>query len=206
MLFRSKDVCQIPNYAFLGWSSLNTLNVTFRGALSENYTTSIGNYAFSELNNHIDLTLSNANNVKSIGNYAFANNNAINAGHVNAFTMVKSIDSNAFANCTNISGTINLSASLNWIGNNVFLNCANIDTLNIGNYEGMLKNSNYGSTVSSRSLATIFGYSESSMTAYFTESDFVSVNNYYVPRTLKTVTVSGLSNIDSLNTNFFKDV
>ncbi len=201
-----KDVCQIPNYAFLGWSSLNTLNVTFRGALSENYTTSIGNYAFSELNNHIDLTLSNANNVKSIGNYAFANNNAINAGHVNAFTMVKSIDSNAFANCTNISGTINLSASLNWIGNNVFLNCANIDTLNIGNYEGMLKNSNYGSTVSSRSLATIFGYSESSMTAYFTESDFVSVNNYYVPRTLKTVTVSGLSNIDSLNTNFFKDV
>lgn len=187
-----KEVCQLPNNMFNGWTNLNTLNITFRGALStmngNTYRTSIGNNALRNLD-YVTLNIEGANNVKEIGTYAFANSTNVNCDLVNSFTRLIKLDNYAFANC-NLSGTVNLPATLETLGNYVFFNNANIYTLNIGNYTSTVFNNN-------RSLSMIFGYSGSNVPSYgyVDEYDFVAVGSSYVPKALTTVTISGLDNL-----------
>ena len=194
----SNTIIEIKDYAFC-CSSITSVDI---GASSKN----IGQYAFY---NCLQLQKANIGNaIKNIGNYAF--NNCINLTDISISNSVETIGNSAFYNCTKLD-SLTLGNKLESIGNYAFRDCTSLTSMEIPNSVASIGNGAFGgcsslenitipfvggsATATSASSSTLFGYifGTSSYSGGTETRQYYSSGSstyYYIPTSLKTVTIT----------------
>ena len=215
------SVTSIGSYAFSGCSTLSSVNLgTGVTALNEgvfqNCTsissiqisniTSIGANVFNGCTKLNGISFNS--NLTSIGANAFKN--CTKLANVTIPNKVTSIGANAFQNCTTFTG-VTFGTFLTSIGASAFSGCSNIESISVpsnvtsigsGAFSGCTSLESLtipfvgGSSASSASASTLFGYifgtsSYTGGTAVTQKYSSSGTATYYVPSSLKEVTVTG---------------
>ena len=172
--------------------------------------TSIGSSAFYNCTSLTNVTIPDS--ITSIGDWAFRGCTSLTS--VTIPDSVTSIGGWAFYGCTNIT-SVTIPDIVTGIGNGAFKNCSALKSLVIGNGvttlpEGLLSGCSslesltipfvgVSKSATSASSSTLFGYifGESSYTGgvatkqHFGSASSYSYTTYYIPSSLKSVTVTG---------------
>ena len=140
--------------------------------------------AFQNCSNLTSITLGDG--VTSIDSYAFQN--CSNITSITIPNSVTSIGSYAFQNCSNLT-SVTIGNGVTSIGENVFNGCSSLESITVP-FVGAL------ASASTASSLTLFGYlfGTSSYTGGVYTSQYYSngnYSNYYIPSSLKEVTVTG---------------
>lgn len=176
----------INTYAFAGCSALTEISG------GENLVT-IGDYAFSSCANLSKVTL--GNELKTIGNYAFASCGSlsqINSDTANTFNLpygLSTIGDYAFQNATLVTKLV-VPATVSKIGGFTFNGCdalVDVTLPFVGN--------TITSTTTSAVFGYIFGYKNTSSSVSNSTQQYSSSYKYYIPKTIRTVTITAQSNI-----------
>ena len=176
----------INTYAFTGCSALTELNG------GENLVT-IGDYAFSSCANLSKVTL--GNELKTIGNYAFASCGSlsqINSDTANTFNLpygLSTIGDYSFQNAKLVTKLV-VPATVSKIGSFAFNGCDALVDVTLP-----FVGSTITSTTTSAVFGYIFGYKNTSSSVSNTTQQYSSSYKYYIPKTIKTVTITAQSNI-----------
>ena len=164
----SDSVTNIGDYAFYNCSGLTNITIS-------DSVTSIGDYAFSNCSGLTNITIPDS--VTSIADYAFSNCSGLT--DITISDSVTSIGKYAFSKCSSLTD-ITIPDSVTSIGYSAFVSCNNLENITIPFVGGSKKTA---SDTFQYSFGYIFGSSDgTSSTPYST---------YYIPTTLKTVTVTG---------------
>ncbi len=177
-------VTSIGNRAFYNCSGLTSITIP-------SSVTSIGKYAFYNCSNLTSITIPAS--VKSIGDYAFYDCSGLTSVTFEAGSRLKSIGNCAFYNCRGLT-SITIPSSVTSIGYGAFGGCSKLESMTLPFVGGSIKTANdtyqypfgyiFGTDSYEGGVATnqvYYGSSTSSLT----------YSTYYIPSTLKSVTVTG---------------
>ncbi|MDD6980801.1 MAG: leucine-rich repeat protein, partial [Clostridia bacterium] len=194
------SVTSIERYAFYDCTGLTSITIP-------NSVTSIGEYAFYNCRGLTSITIGNS--VTSIGGWAFYGCTGLTS--ITIPNSVTSIGDGAFSSCTSLT-SITIPNSVTSIGEYAFHGCTGLTLVTIGNSVtsiGSFSFSGCSSLISltipfvggsagatSASSSTLFGYifGTSAYTGgtetkqYYSSSSYTT---YYIPTTLREVTVTG---------------
>ncbi len=198
------SVTSIGNYAFSGCSGLTSVTIpdsvtsigqgAFKGCTAEIVwgdnpkITDIGSYAFS---GYEGMSITIPDSVTSIGNYAFSGCTGLTS--ITIPDSVTSIGSSAFRGCTGLA-SITIPDSVTSIGSGVFSGCTSLKSITIpfvGAEAGKTSSDTY-----QYPFGYIFGTSSyTGGTAvrqhYYYSTSSMTYDNYYIPSSLRSVTVTG---------------
>ncbi len=175
-------VTSIGWYAFEGCSSFTSITIP-------DSVTSIGSFAFSGCSSLTSITIGNS--VTSIGDDAFSGCRSLTS--VTIPDSVTSIGDYAFSNCTSLT-SITIPDSVTGIGAFVFSGCSSLESITlpfIGSRAGVTSSDTY-----QYPLGYLFGTSSytggTGVWQYYYGSSATGTTNsyYYIPSTLRSVTVS----------------
>ncbi len=158
----------IGAHAFYYCSGLTSINIP-------DSVTSIGKWAFSNCNELTNITIPDS--VTGIGDAAFSYCSELTS--INIPDNVTNIGEWAFSNCSGLT-SINIPDSVTSIGKWAFSNCSGLTSITIPFVGAALNEADN----------THFGY--------IFGASFFSYNSNYVPKSLKSVTITGGTNIDRL--------
>ena len=208
---------EIGDYAFSGCSLLKRLNGTKDGEFDIPYmTTLINTYAFAGCSAMTELK--GGENLVTIGNYAF--NNCANLSKATLGNELKTIGNYAFSGCGSLSqinsesaNTFNLPYGLSIIGEYAFQNTklvtnlivpASVSQIGAFAFYGCdalvdvtlpFVGNTISSTTTSAVFGYIFGYKNTSSSVSNTTQQYSSSYKYYIPKTIKTVTITAQNDI-----------
>ncbi|MBR1403937.1 MAG: leucine-rich repeat protein [Treponema sp.] len=171
------SVTSIEQYAFAGCTGLTSATI---GA----GVTSVGRDAFSGCRGLTSVTI--LDGAKTIGDYMFGGCSILSS--VTIPDSVTSIGSSAFSNCTRLTN-VTIPDSVTSIGSSAFSGCSALEEITIPFVGG-------SADATTASKTTLFGYifgtgsytGGTSTRQYYSSSGYTS---YYIPATLKKVTVTG---------------
>ena len=152
--------------------------------------TSIGDYAFSECSSLTSITIPES--VTSIGDSAFYNCSSLTS--IKIPDSVTSIGSYAFSGCSSLT-SITIPDSVKSIGSSAFSGCSSLESITlpfIGAKAGVTSSDTY-----QYPLGYIFGKSsytggtEVTQSYYGSSTSSTTYDYYYIPSTLRSVTVTG---------------
>lgn len=141
--FSNTQLTQIPNYAFIHDTSLQS--ITFSNSITsigdyafsecsslqiDNFPTSlatIGNYAFSECQGLTSFTLND--DIQQLGEGCFSSCDSLPKLDLSNCVKLEAISDACFANCKLIKQVV-LSDNTKYLNNSAFLNCTNLHTIN----------------------------------------------------------------------------
>ena len=174
------SVTSIEDYAFRHCISLTSITIP------ENVTR-LGDDAFSDCSS---LQTVNFNAINCTGSgYAFRGNTAITT--LNIGNSVKTIPNYAFSYCDSLT-SVTIGNNVTSIGNNAFYGCVNISLLTLP-----LKSINYpylgGLFYTKTNSSAVIGYNYQGVSG---------TTHYFIPSTLKTVTIT---DSDTIKSNFFQN-
>ena len=171
-------VTEIKPHAFDGCNSLTSVTIP-------SSVTSIGSYAFYNCSGLTGITIPSS--MTSIGSYAFYNCSGLTG--ITIPSSVTSIGSGAFCWCSSLTD-ITIPEGVTRIGGGAFSGCSSLESITLPFVGG------YSATSASES--TLFGYifGTSSYTGgVATEQHYSGISyyyaTYYIPATLRTVTITG---------------
>ena len=154
--------------------------------------TSIGSYAFSGCSSFKNVNFGDNSQLESIGSYAFRGCSSLTS--ITIPDNVTSIGSDAFYNCSSLTN-ITIPNSVTSIGSSAFSGCSSLESMTlpfIGAKAGVTSSDTY-----QYPLGYIFGTSSytggTSVTQYYYDSSTSSTTSstYYIPSTLRSITVTG---------------
>ena len=163
-----EDLTSIPKSAFLGCSNLTSITIP-------NSVTSIGEYAFADCKNLTSITIPSS--VTSIGDSAFSDS-ALTSVTFEEGSQCESIGERAFS-CAGLT-SITIPNSVKTIGKSVFFGCHSFKEITLPFVGHSRNETTYGH------LGYLWGAS--------TGGD----NEYYVPKTLKTVVLTDATSISDM--------
>ena len=176
----------INTYAFTGCSALTELNG------DENLVT-IGDYAFNSCSNLSKVEF--GSELKTIGNYAFASCgslNQINSETANTFNLpygLSTIGEYAFQNAK-LATKLVVPASVSKIGYFSFNGCNALVDVTLPFVGNTISSTTYSAV-----FGYIFGYKNTSSSVSNSTQQYSSSYKYYIPKTIRTVTITAQSNI-----------
>ena len=200
------SVTSIGNYAFSGCSGLTSVTIgnsvtsigsgVFNGCTGlmsitiPDSVTSIGNYTFSGCSGLTSVTIPDS--VTSIGDYAFRGCSGLTS--VTIPDIVTSIGDYAFCNCTGLT-SITIPDRVTSIGSYAFSGCSSLESITIpfvGAKAGVTSSDTYqypfgyifGTSSNTGGVATKQYY-------YGNSTSSTTYDTYYIPSSLKSVTVTG---------------
>ncbi len=199
------SVTSIGSYAFQNCTSLESIVIpsgvttisasTFAlcKALANveipNTVTSIGSYAFQDCHALTEINLPES--VTTINTYAFKNCTGLK--NIEVPSSVTSIGSYAFQNCTGLKEIV-IPSSVTSIGSYAFSGCSSLESITLPFVGGSVKTSSstyqypfgyiFGSTSYDGGVAT-------SQTYYYSSASSTTTSTYYIPASLKEVTITG---------------
>lgn len=175
------SVTSISNYAFYNCDSLTSVTIG-------DSVTSIGNSAFDDCANLTSVTIGDG--VTFIGDYAF--DECTNLTSITMGDSITSIGNYAFNGCENLPNIV-IPDSVISIGTHVFYDCNNLEEITIP----FVGSSNKSTSSYTGVFGYLFGYkTESSYSstvpgAIYQYNNYSTYYHYYIPNTLKKVTVTG---------------
>ena len=193
IIFSGGQLTSIGDYAFYNCSDLESVyitdiaawcNIEFSNA-SANPLYYVGNLY---LNGELVTELVIPEGVTSISSYAFYNCSNLKSVTFSGDSQLTSIGSYAFRGCSGLT-SITIPASVAGIGSSAFSGCGGLESITLPFVGG-------SASAKTASGSTLFGYifGTSSYTGgvstlqYYTSSSYVT---YYIPATLKNVTITG---------------
>ena len=173
------SVTSIGNYAFYGCTSLTSVTIP-------DSVTSIGSSAFYNCRSLTSVVIPNS--VTSIGDGAFYGCTSLK--NVTIPDSVITIGDSAFSGCTSLTSVI-IPDSVTSIGSSAFSGCSSLKSITLP-FVGGSKSAT--STSSSTLFGYIFGtsrYTGGVLTKQYYSSSSSSYATYYIPASLKSVTITG---------------
>lgn len=167
------SVTNIGNSAFSGCSGLSNIGIP-------DNVTSIGNAAFSNCSGLKSITIPDG--VTSIGDYVFSD--CIKLKNITIPDSVTNIGKYAFRKCSGLS-IVTVGNKISTIGEAIFYGCSSLESLTL---PFVIYGSSYGA------FGYIFGTNEftgSSATLQYPSDASSSKKTYYIPTSLKNVTILG---------------
>jgi hypothetical protein len=199
------NVTELADSALVGFQKVETINVDFVETTTTTQgkmAVTIGDNAFYGLKN-TTLNLTNADLVYSIGTSAFENA-GIEDGFIEEFSGVREIETRAFANNSALT-KVTLPDTLLAVGEKIFFNCESIATLDVGRYDYV-----YGVQIIAKLFGATNAYGKSNYDSDTDTVKYVYVStgsgDYYVPKSLTTVTLSNIESFASLDSYAFRNL
>ena len=188
------NVASIGQEAFYGCSSLESITIPFVGATKDGTSDTCFGYIFGATSRHynsyyvpssLKTVVITGGNIPS---YAFSGCSSITS--ITIPESVTSIGSDAFEGCNSLT-SITIPEAVTSIGDSAFGGCSSLESITlpfVGNNES--------ATSASRStlFGSIFGtssYTGGTATKQYYSSGITNYATYYIPSSLKTVTVTG---------------
>ena len=177
------SVTSIGDYAFYKCSSLTSVTIG-------NGVKSIGKSAFSGCSSLTSIVIPDT--VTSIGDEAFYNCSKLTS--VTISNGVKSIGKSAFSGCSSLT-SIAIPDTVTSIGSSAFSGCSALQSMTIPFVGG-------SKTATSASESTLFGYIfgtssyKGGVATYQSYASYYSYITYYIPASLKSVTITGGNILD----------
>ena len=182
----------ISSYAFSDCNKLTAITIP-------NTVTSIGSYAFNDCSSLAEITISNS--VTSINSYTFSGCNKL--ASIIIPNTVTSIGYGAFNNCSNLE-SITIPNSVKSIGDGAFYGCSSLESISlpfVDNYYPLgyfFGTSSYNGAIETKQYYN-YGpdYSDYNYNEHTYNNKFNDSTVYYIPSSLKSVTITGCGYIES---------